>query len=151
MNILGIDYGRKRVGLSFAHGDLGVAVPIDPIVNHNGQELFEAIGNITRERRVAEIVVGYPLHMDGKAGRRTQEVDEFVNGLKKRLGLPVHKFDERLSTSRVKADFRAFGKKTSRKSGQIDSGAATLILQDFLEQREWGSGNPGPVDNEEET
>lgn len=132
MNYLGIDYGRKRVGLGFADGDLGVAVPIPAIINKQAGEVFERIGHIVQERKVGELVIGYPLHMDGKTGKRTEEVDQFVRGLEKRLGLKVHKVDERLSTSKVEADFKSMGKKTSKKSGEIDSSAAALILQDFL-------------------
>jgi len=135
LNFLGIDYGCKRIGLSFADGGLGVAVPLQPLLNLQGPDLFKAIGEVLKERGVGELVVGYPLHMDGREGRRTQEVDEFVNALRNRFGLPIHKVDERLSTARVEADFREFGKKPGRKSGEVDSGAATLILQDYLEQR----------------
>jgi putative Holliday junction resolvase len=135
LNFLGIDYGRKRIGLSFADGELGVAVPLNPLLNLQGPDLFQAIGEVLQERRVGELVIGYPLHMDGREGQRTQEVDEFVNALRNRFGLPIHKVDERLSTARVEADFREFGKKPARKSGEVDSGAATLILQDYLEQR----------------
>ena len=46
MNVLGIDYGRKRIGLSFADGDVGVAVPVAPLVNLQGAALFEALGKI---------------------------------------------------------------------------------------------------------
>jgi putative Holliday junction resolvase len=150
MNALGIDYGRKRMGLSFADGDIGVAVPVAPLVNLQGSALFEALGKVLQERKVGEIVIGYPLHMDGTPGRRVQEVEEFINALNNRFGLPIHKVDERLSTVRVKADFRAFGKKTSKKSGEIDSSAASLILQDFLEQRNVGAGLPEFLEGEDE-
>jgi len=142
MNVLGIDYGRKRIGLSFADGDVGVAVPVAPLVNLQGAALFEALGKILQERKVDEIVIGYPLHMDGTPGRRVQEVEEFVNALNNRFGLSVHKVDERLSTARVEADFHTFGKKVSKKSGEIDSSAAALILQDFLEQRNFSTEVP---------
>ena len=136
MNYLGVDYGRKRVGLSFAEGELGIAVPLPPIVNQQAGSVFEKIGQLAQERRVEELVIGYPLHMDGRQGKRTDEVDEFIRGLEKRLNLKVHRVDERLSTSRVESDFKAMGKKISKKSGEIDSSAATLILQDFLEQNQ---------------
>ena len=150
MNALGIDYGRKRMGLSFADGDIGVAVPVAPLVNLQGPALFEALGKVLQERKVGEIVIGYPLHMDGTPGRRVQEVEEFVNALNNRFRLPIHKVDERLSTARVEADFRAIGKKASKKSGEIDSSAASLILQDFLEQRNVGAGLPEFLEGEDE-
>jgi len=146
-NFIGIDYGRKRIGLSFADGEVGVAVPLKPILNLHGPDLFHAIGAVLQERKVGEIVIGYPLHMDGREGQRTQEVDEFVNALYKRFDLPIHKIDERLSTARVEADFREIGKKPERKSGEVDSSAAALILQDYLDQRGIGSLlSPSPED-----
>jgi len=136
MNYLGVDYGRKRVGLSFAEGELGIAVPLPAIVNQQAGSVFEKIGQLAKERRIGELVIGYPLHMDGSKGKRTDEVDEFIRGLEKRLNLKVHRVDERLSTSKVESDFKAMGRKVSKKSGEIDSSAATLILQDFLEQNQ---------------
>ncbi len=136
MNYLGVDYGRKRVGLSFAEGELGIAVPLPAIVNQQAGSIFEKIGQLAKERRIGELVIGYPLHMDGRKGKRTDEVDEFIRGLEKRLNLKVHRVDERLSTSKVESDFKAMGRKVSKKSGEIDSSAATLILQDFLEQNQ---------------
>jgi len=136
MNYLGVDYGRKRVGLSFAEGELGIAVPLPAIVNQQAGSIFEKIGQLAKERRIGELVIGYPLHMDGSKGKRTDEVDEFIRGLEKRLNLKVHRVDERLSTSKVESDFKAMGRKVSKKSGEIDSSAATLILQDFLEQNQ---------------
>jgi putative Holliday junction resolvase len=123
---------------------------VAPLVNLQGSALFEALGKVLQERKVGEIVIGYPLHMDGTPGRRVQEVEEFINALNNRFGLPIHKVDERLSTVRVKADFRAFGKKASKKSGEIDSSAASLILQDFLEQRNVGAGLPEFLEGEDE-
>jgi len=142
MNYLGVDYGRKRVGLSFAEGELGIAVPLPAIVNQQAGSIFEKIGQLAKERRIGELVIGYPLHMDGRKGKRTDEVDEFIRGLEKRLNLKVHRVDERLSTSKVESDFKAMGRKVSKKSGEIDSSAATLILQDYLEQIQLTLGFP---------
>lgn len=142
MNYLGVDYGRKRIGLSFADGDLGIAVPIPAIVNQQLDSVFEHIHEIVHQRKVTEIVIGYPLHMDGRQGKRTEEVDQFIKGLTNRLQLPIHKVDERLSTSKVESDFKNMGKKVSKKSGEIDSSAATLILQDYLEQIQLTLGFP---------
>lgn len=142
MNYLGVDYGRKRIGLSFADGDLGIAVPVPALVNLQAGDAFKEIHKIVEQRRVRELVIGYPLHMDGRQGKRTEEVDQFIRGLAKQVSLPIHKVDERLSTSKVESDFRTMGKKVSKKSGEIDSSAATLILQDFLEQQLLTQGFP---------
>ncbi len=142
MNYLGVDFGRKRIGLSFAEGELGIAVPVPAVVNQQLDLAFEQIQKVITERKVGEVVIGYPLHMDGKQGKRTEEVDQFISGLAKRTSLVIHKVDERLSTSKVESDFKSIGKKVSKKSGEIDSSAATLILQDFMEQQQLTAGFP---------
>ena len=142
MNYLGVDFGRKRIGLSFAEGELGIAVPVPAVVNQQLDLAFEQIQKVITERKVGEVVIGYPLHMDGKQGKRTEEVDQFISGLAKRTSLVIHKVDERLSTSKVESDFKSIGKKVSKKSGKIDSSAATLILQDFMEQQQLTAGFP---------
>ena len=142
MNYLGVDYGRKRIGLSFADGDLGIAVPIPALVNQQLDSVFEQIHKIVDQRKIGEIVIGYPLHMDGSQGKRTEEVDQFIRGLEKRLQIPIQKVDERLSTSKVESDFKNMGRKVSKNSGEIDSSAASLILQDYLEQIQLTVGFP---------
>ena len=74
-NYLGIDYGRKRIGLAFAD-ELGVAIPISAIPGVELEGSFEQLDNVVRIRQVEEIVVGYPLNMDGTPGTRVRVVDD---------------------------------------------------------------------------
>lgn len=92
-----------------------------------------------RERRIDTLVVGYPLNMDGSIGFKAREVDAFITELEKRFTLPVHRIDERLSSHSVEQGLRGQKRKPSRKSGEIDSRAAALILQDFIEERNLNS------------
>ncbi len=135
MNYLGIDYGEKRIGLSFGD-ELGLAVPLAAAAQKTKKERMAHIGLMIEQRKVKALVVGYPLNMDGSAGFKAREVDAFVDLLDKRFGLPVHRADERLSTHQAQSDLKKTNKKTSRKSGEIDSRAATVFLQDFLYQQE---------------
>jgi len=135
MNYLGIDYGEKRIGLSFGD-ELGLAVPLAAAAQKTKKERLAHIGKMIEQRNVTDLVVGYPLNMDGSAGFKAREVDAFVELLDKRFGLPVHRADERLSTHQAHSDLKKTSKKTNRKCGEIDSRAATVILQDFLYQQE---------------
>ena len=135
MNYLGIDYGEKRIGLSFGD-ELGLAVPLAAAAQKTKKERLAHIGKMIEQRKITDLVVGYPLHIDGSAGCKAREVDAFVELLDKRFGLPVHRADERLSTHQAQSDLKKTGKKANRKSGEIDSRAATVILQDFLYQQE---------------
>ncbi len=131
-NYLGIDYGTKRIGLAWAD-DLLIALPAGAIPGVDCQGCWEALTKEITTRSITELVVGYPVHMDGKVGKRAQEVDDFIEQLKSRFNLPVHRVDERLTSSAARETVG--GKSTSKgvdKSGRIDSTAASLILRDFL-------------------
>ena len=131
MRFLGIDYGEKRIGLSFGD-ELGLATPLPAAVGRTKEERLAHIGKFIRERRVTELVVGWPLNMDGTVGFKAQEVERFVGILRERFGLPVHLADERLTSFEAEEGLRNRRRKVTRASGEVDSIAATLIFQDFL-------------------
>ena len=132
MNYLGIDWGEKRIGLAYAN-EVGVAVPLPAAVAATKKKRFEHIESIIIARSIHEIVCGYPLNMDGSVGFKANEVDAFILETEERFGLPVHRADERLSSDSVKQIIKQQKKKLTRESGEIDSRAAALILQDFIE------------------
>jgi putative holliday junction resolvase len=133
MNTLGIDWGEKRIGLAFAD-ELGIALPLPAAVAASKKERLRQIEAVIEKRRVQRIVVGYPLNMDGTVGFKAREVDGFIGEIEKRFRLPVYRVDERLSSHSVEQGFKGQKKKPDRKSGEIDSRAAALILQDFMEE-----------------
>lgn len=131
MNVLGIDWGEKRIGLAFADS-LGIAVPIEPAVQKKLKERLAHIENQIIERKVEAIVIGYPLNMDGTVGFKAKEVDAFILKLENRFHLSITRVDERLTSHMVEQDYKGRKKKIDPKSGAIDSSAACIILQDFL-------------------
>lgn len=138
MRCLGIDYGEKRIGL--AYGDeLGLALPLPALVQPDKAQRLDALRRLARERRVTDLVVGYPYNMDGSVGFKAREVDAFIAELTTELPLPVHRVDERLSSYAAEGTLTRPKKRTvraqqqHRASGVIDSQAAALILQDFLD------------------
>lgn len=133
MRCLGIDYGERRIGL--AYGDeLGVATPLPAAVERTAEERMGHIAELIRARGITDLVVGYPYNMDGSIGFKAEEVDAFIAQLEKVHELPVHRIDERLTSHSVEQGLGLTGKKERalRSSGAVDSGAATLILQDWL-------------------
>ncbi len=141
MNWLGIDYGEKRIGLA-AGDELGIAVPLAAAVEPDAEARFGRIGAEIERRRVDELVVGYPYNMDGTVSAKAREVDGFIAELERRFGLPVHRVDERLTSYAAAEHLKAAGRRPKRKdirrhrrTGEVDSRAATLILQDFLDTR----------------
>lgn len=144
MNYLGVDYGEKRIGLSFGD-ELGLAVPLPAAVQSKKFERLAFIQRIIRERNINTLVVGYPYNMDGSVGFKAKEVDAFIHELQTRFKLPIHRVDERLTSHQAAAQMQAAegkhkrrspkAQRDARKSGSLDSRAAALILQDFLDTR----------------
>ncbi len=134
MHCLGIDYGTRRVGL--AHGDdLGVATPLPALIDAEEAGRWARLGELIRQRRITDLVLGYPYNLDGSAGFKAKEVDAFAERLKKEFGLPVHLVDETLTSYAAEETVPKKARREVRDSGLIDSRAACLILQDFLDQR----------------
>jgi putative Holliday junction resolvase len=134
MRCLGIDYGTKRVGL--AHGDeIGVATPLPALTDADEAVRWAKLGEVIRQRRITDLVLGYPYNMDGSVGFKAKEVDAFAAKLKAAFGLPVHLIDETLTSSEAESSIAKKDRRAVRDSGLIDSRAACLILQDYLDQK----------------
>ena len=149
MQILGIDYGRARIGLGIANSESGLAHPLDTLERINRNEDMRRLREIVRANSVKLLVVGLPLRLDGTQGEMAAEAARFARRLRKQLGLPVETVDERLTsweaerlleerTGRItrKATYRA-GKKKANAEGKntVDAVAAAVILKEYLEQK----------------
>ena len=143
MNYLGIDWGEKRIGLAFADA-IGIAVPLPAAVAANKKARMQQIEHCIAERKIEALVVGYPLNMNGSVGFKAKEVDAFIKVLEGRFKLPVHRLDERLSSHSIEQHLKGSKKKPHRKTGAIDSSAAALILQDFLEEQRFHEASIKP-------
>jgi putative holliday junction resolvase len=134
MHFLGIDYGTKRVGL--AHGDeIGVATPLPALVDADEAVRWRKLGELIKARRITELVLGYPYNMDGSVGFKAKEVEAFAERLTAAFGLPVHLVDETLTSDEAESSIAKKDRRSVRGSGLVDSRAACLILQDYLDQR----------------
>lgn len=141
---LGIDYGSKRVGLS--HGDeLGFAFPLAAATAPDAEERFSHIGREIARLKVTQLVLGYPLSLEGDKTKRCLEVDAFAAELTQRFGLPIELVDEGLTSQAADALSGQRKPRTSKerqdqtKSGERDSRAAAVMLQDFLNSRGFGA------------
>lgn len=135
MRLLGIDYGEKRIGLAWAD-ELGLALPIPAAAETEPDQRWAHIAREIERRRPDALVVGYPYNMDDTVGFKAREVDAFIGELETRFRLPVHRVDERLSSYAAESLGPRPKRRhliASRKTGELDSRAAALILQDFLD------------------
>ena len=140
MEYIGIDYGRKNIGLSWGSTDLDLVIPLKPILNFQTfTQAFEHIKTVVEEKGCDAIVIGLPLHMDGNEGKRVNEVKSFAEALRKYTAKNIYFQDERLSTqtARCLTGYQSESMKKSRQRKQrgiIDSQSAMIILQDFIDQ-----------------
>ena len=134
MRCLGIDYGARRIGLSYGD-ELGVATPLPALTDADQTKRWAGLAAIVAQRKITDLVLGYPLNMDGTAGYKAKEVDAFAARLRAELQLPVHLVDERLTSYEAESTIAKSKRRDVRASGIIDSRAATIILQDFLNQK----------------
>jgi len=134
MRCLGIDHGTRRIGLSYGD-ELGVATPLPAITDAAPEKRWAALAAVVRQRRATDLVLGHPLNMDDTAGPKAKEAEALAERLRTEFGLPVHLVDERLTSYEAESTIPKSKRRDVRASGLIDSRAATIILQDFLDQK----------------
>lgn len=136
--ILALDVGSKTIGRAVSD-PLGItAQGLETIRRKNKRTDFEELERTISKYEVREIVVGYPLHMSGAAGSQSLKMQEFAEELRRRFALPVHLWDERLTSAQANRLLREAELSIRRRAQVVDRLAAVLILQSFMEAR--GSG-----------
>ena len=145
MRVLGVDFGRRRIGLALSDHTGLLASPWQMMPAGSTPEASaEALATLIEERRAAEkddlgdlsgIVVGLPRRLSGEDTSETALVRAFANALVKRLGVPVHLQDERLSSREAEQRLAVHEKDWRRRKSKLDAAAAAIILQDFLDAR----------------
>ena len=111
---------------------------------------FERLASVLREYSVSEIVVGYPLRLSGAEGTQSEKMQLFAEELRRKFKLPVHLWDERLTSSQANRILRDADLSIKKRGEAVDRMAAVLILQSWMEARDGlldrndGSGNPPP-------
>ncbi|MEW6278673.1 MAG: Holliday junction resolvase RuvX [Candidatus Eremiobacterota bacterium] len=131
MRLMGIDYGRRRVGVALSDPSGRIASPHSTLDGRRLGTLLEEIAGLVRAHEVAELVVGLPVNMDGSLGPQARDAERFAGILRDRLGLPVELQDERLTTAQAGSALRQGGGDPRA----VDRVAASLILQAFLDRR----------------
>ncbi|MEC9451356.1 MAG: Holliday junction resolvase RuvX [Chloroflexota bacterium] len=129
-NILGLDYGERRIGVSVSVMDGKMAVPHSIISYKKTEDALSQIKRIILEYNTKMIVLGLPITMKNKEGFKAEEVLKFKEVLEKSTSLEVILEDERLSTSQAKKSINP-----NSKNKRVDDSAATIILNSFLEKR----------------
>jgi putative Holliday junction resolvase len=130
--VLAIDYGRRRFGLALSDELRVTARPLGIIERKNRGADLARIRDLCREHEVGEIVVGWPVRLDGTPGEMAQEAAQFAERLRKHLGKRVELADERLTS--WEAAQHAYDAGARRNREAVDDLAAAVILREYLAQ-----------------
>ncbi len=115
---------------------LGItAQPLPPIRREGDVKDIEAIAAAVREHEVKGVVLGLPLHLDGREGEQARRAIRFGEKLRERLGLPVDTWDERLTTAQAERHLIESGVRREKRKEIRDSLSAVFILQSVLDFR----------------
>lgn len=129
---MALDYGRKRVGVAVCDA-LGITVtPLAFLPMHKG--VAKDIQRIIQERSIEEIILGLPLNMQGEDSAMTQEVRAFGQTLQDMVSIPVHLYDERLTSQQAEQMLIENKQSRQKRKTTIDSAAAAVLLRAYLEE-----------------
>ena len=135
MRIIGLDLGEKRIGVAAADDRTGVALPVTT-VNAAGDTTV-LVANILQEQAADEVVVGLPLSMSGAVGPQAEKVLALVDDLREIISIPIHTWDERLSSVQASRAPRQVPRRKSARTAAAgrDAAAAAIILQAYLDSQ----------------
>ena len=133
--LLGLDVGSRTIGMAVSD-PLGItAQGLETLRRKNKRSDLHHLGRVIREFEVGEIVVGYPLRLSGQESAQTQKVVAFADQLRKEFNLPIHMWDERLTSAQANRMLREANVSIKGRARAVDRVAAVLILQSFLDHR----------------
>ncbi|MCI5953460.1 MAG: Holliday junction resolvase RuvX [Lachnospiraceae bacterium] len=144
MRIMGLDFGSKTVGVAVSDSLLITAQGVEIIRRKEENKLRQTLARIEElivEYEVGEIVLGLPKNMNATEGVRAELTAEFKEKLERRTGLPVHMWDERLTTVAADRTMMEAGIRRENRKEYVDMIAATLILQGYLDRRSMDNGS----------
>jgi putative Holliday junction resolvase len=142
---LALDIGNRRIGVAVSD-ELGLtAQPVLTLERrHNQREDLRSLARLARRFAVAGIVVGHPLHLSGGLSPQAAKTQAFAAELGELTGLPIHLWDERLTTREAHQILYEAGHARRQHRRVVDQVAATLILQSFLDDQGVGNSRPSP-------
>jgi putative Holliday junction resolvase len=138
VRILGVDLGRRRVGLAISDPTCTLARPLVTLTVEAGSAVDQVASEIERLTAEADglaaVVVGLPARLDGSPTAQTAEVAAFMARLRERIAIPVHGEDERLSSREAESRLARRERDWRKRKARLDAAAAAVILQDYLDR-----------------
>lgn len=133
MKILGLDYGDRRIGVAASDAFGWTAQGLEVLERRRDEGEFTRIADLVREHEISEIIVGLPKNMNGTVGPRGEICIAFADRLRDELNLPVHLWDERLTTMAAERTLIEADVSRKKRKQVVDKMAASLILQNYLD------------------
>jgi putative Holliday junction resolvase len=132
--VIGLDHGSRRIGVAVGDDAIGQAFPRPALHRRNADADLAQIASLARAEGTTRVVVGLPRNMDGSEGSQAAAARAFGAELTA-IGLEVVFVDERLTSWQAGEHLAAAGRRAERRTGEKDSAAACLILQEWLDRR----------------
>ena len=134
MRVLGVDFGLKRVGLAVCDPAGILASPLPALQRTTRDAMFAELTALVAAEKVEAVVVGLPLALDGSDTETTRQARNFAQSLQRRLTIPVHLEDERLTSAAAEEELKEAGLCARKRKQALDSQAAVQILRTWLDQ-----------------
>ena len=131
--LLGIDPGKKNIGLAICDENKAVATPFKTLIKNNFESLFKEINKIIQENEIKGIVIGNPVNMDGSLGRSAQSSMDFAKNLSRNVTIPITLWDERLSSEAAFKMTKDLNTNVTRQINNLDKNSAAFILQGAID------------------
>ncbi len=149
--ILGIDWGKVRIGLALSDESQTLATPLETLQRRAGKRFpMQRFLELNALHRPVGLVVGLPLSLEGEVGESAAAARELAAALSRRSGLPVKLWDERMSTARTLGAIREQGGSTRGRKADVDALAAAVLLQHFLDARKKRAEGAVPAERTED-
>ena len=135
--LLGVDPGKKRVGIAICDENKIIATPYTTIIKNNFSDLLMQINKIIYDNDIKGIVIGNPINLDGSSSQSSQSAKDLAINLSKNISIPIAMWDERLSSRGAFNLSNDLNVNTSKKISKLDENSAAFILQgalDFLKK-----------------
>ncbi len=131
--LLGIDPGKKNIGLAICDENKAVATPFKTLIKNNFESLFKEINKIIQENEIKGIVIGNPINMDGTLGKSAQSSMDFAKNLSRNITIPITLWDERLSSEAAFKMTKDLNTNVTNQIKNLDKNSAAFILQGAID------------------
>ena len=130
--ILAVDWGERRIGVAVSDPGGIIATGLDTLEVRSLEEALRRVAEVAVETGAELIVVGLPLLMSGERGEAARTAEAFATALRRRVGVRVDTYDERLTSTISQRRLREVGVRTGHARGRVDQGAAVALLESYL-------------------